>query len=70
VELHRRRAEFRRALELDPKWAIGHNSYGLFLTAMNRSDHAITEMKRAQEVDPLTVTIHAAVARPYYNARR
>jgi TolB-like protein/tetratricopeptide (TPR) repeat protein len=62
--------EFRRALELDPKWAVGHTSYGLFLTAMNRSDDAITEMKRAQELDPLTVIIHAAVARPYYNARR
>jgi eukaryotic-like serine/threonine-protein kinase len=62
--------EFRRALELDPKWAIGHNFYGLFLTAMNRTDEANAEMKRAQEVDPLTLLIHAAVARPYYNARR
>jgi TolB-like protein/tetratricopeptide (TPR) repeat protein len=62
--------EFRRALELDPKWAIGHNFYGLFLTAMNRTDEANAEMNRAQELDPLTLILHAAVARPYYNARR
>ena len=62
--------EFRRALELDPKWAMGHSNYGLFLTAMSRSDDAIAGMKRAQELDPLTLIIHAAVARPYYNARR
>jgi tetratricopeptide (TPR) repeat protein len=37
---------------------------------MNRTDEANAEMKRAQEVDPLTLLIHAAVARPYYNARR
>jgi TolB-like protein/Tfp pilus assembly protein PilF len=62
--------EFRRALELDPKWANGHGGYGLFLTAMNRTDDAIAELKRAQELDPLTPINNAAIARPYYNARR
>jgi serine/threonine protein kinase/tetratricopeptide (TPR) repeat protein len=60
--------EFRRALELDPKWAT--TGYGLFLTAMNRTDEAIAELKRAQELDPLTPIQNAAIARPYYNARR
>jgi eukaryotic-like serine/threonine-protein kinase len=62
--------EFRRALELDPKWAGGHAGYGLFLTAMNRIDEAITELKRAQELNPLSPINNAAIARPYYNARR
>jgi serine/threonine protein kinase/tetratricopeptide (TPR) repeat protein len=62
--------EFRRALELDPKSAPGHGGYGLFLTAMNRTDEAIAELKRAQELDPLTAITNAAIARPYYNARR
>jgi TolB-like protein/Tfp pilus assembly protein PilF len=62
--------EFRRAIELDPKGARGHGGYGLFLTAMNRTDDAIAELKRAQELDPLTPINNAAIARPYYNARR
>ena len=62
--------EFRRALELDPKWSRGHHSYGLFLTAMNRIDAAVAELKRAQELDPLSTINNAAIARPYYNARR
>ena len=62
--------EFRRALELDPKWPVGHSSYGLFLTAMNRTDDAVAEGKRAQELDPLSSINNAAIARPYYNARR
>ena len=62
--------EFRRALELDPKYAGGHVGYGLFLTAMNRTDDAIAELKRAQELDPLSTIYNAAIARPYYNARR
>jgi eukaryotic-like serine/threonine-protein kinase len=62
--------EFRRALELNPKWAVGGAWYGLYLTAMNRIDDAIAELKRAQELDPLTPISNAAVARPYYNGRR
>ena len=61
--------QFRRALELDPKSPV-HGSYGLLLTAMNRTDDAIAELKRAQELDPLTPIANAAIARPYYNARR
>jgi eukaryotic-like serine/threonine-protein kinase len=62
--------EFRRALELDPKGFRGHHGYGLFLTAMNRIDDAVSELKRAQELDPLSTINNAAIARPYYNARR
>jgi tetratricopeptide (TPR) repeat protein len=62
--------EFRRALELNPKWPSGHVIYGLFLTAMNRTGEAVTELKRAQELDPLTPLMNAGIARPYYNACR
>jgi serine/threonine-protein kinase len=62
--------EFRRALELAPKWPTGHTFYGLFLTAMNRTGEAVAALKRAQELDPLTPITNAAIARPYYNARQ
>ncbi len=62
--------EFRRALELNSKSERSRSSYGLFLTAMNRTDDAIAELKRAQELNPLSPINNAAIARPYYNARR
>ena len=42
----------------------------VLLVAQNRSEEAIAVMKRAQEVDPLSLIMLAAAARPYYNARR
>ena len=44
--------EFRRALEFDPTSAQIHWLYGMYLTAMNRSAEAITEVERAQALDP------------------
>jgi tetratricopeptide (TPR) repeat protein len=61
---------FRRVIELDPTSAQIHWLYGMYLTAMNRSAEAIAEVERAQALDPLSVAIQAASARPYYNARR
>ena len=60
----------RHAIELGPNGANTHFNYGMVLTALNRSDAAIAELKRAQELDPGSLIIHAAAARPYYNARQ
>ncbi len=61
---------FRRGLELNPSYARGYLNYMVLLVAQNRSEEAIAVMKRAQEVDPLSLIMLAAAARPYYNARR
>ena len=37
---------------------------------MGRHDEAIAEGKRAQELDPLSLITSAALARPFYDARR
>ncbi len=62
--------EFRRGIELNPRYARGNLHYMTLLVALNRSDEAIAVMKRAQELDPLSPTIVSAAARPYYNARQ
>jgi eukaryotic-like serine/threonine-protein kinase len=62
--------EFTRALALDPTSARIHWQHGMYLTALNRPAPAIAEVERAQELDPLAVSIQAASARSYYNARR
>ena len=61
---------FRRALELSPQYARGHLAFGMHLTAMGRIDEAVAQLKRAQELEPLSLLTQAAAARPYYNGRR
>jgi TolB-like protein/Tfp pilus assembly protein PilF len=63
--------EFRRGLELDPNYANGHHWYGNgVLTALGRFDEAIAEMKRALELDPLSLIINADLGTTYFFARR
>jgi eukaryotic-like serine/threonine-protein kinase len=62
--------EFRRAIELNPGYPGGHQWYVQCLVVMGRHDEAIAEGKRAQELDPLSLIVNAALARPFYNARR
>ncbi|HEY9230893.1 MAG TPA: protein kinase, partial [Blastocatellia bacterium] len=42
--------EFRRALELNPGYAVAHQWYALFLAAMRRTDEAIAEIERAEQL--------------------
>src|SRR5205823_1869286 len=49
--------EYRRALELNPDYPTGHQRYGVFLGQQGRFDAAIAELKRAQQLDPLSLII-------------
>jgi TolB-like protein/DNA-binding winged helix-turn-helix (wHTH) protein/Tfp pilus assembly protein PilF len=54
--------EFRRALELDPGYATGHQWYANYLKTTGRMEQALTEARRAQELDPLSLIINLNVA--------
>jgi tetratricopeptide (TPR) repeat protein len=56
-------AAFTRACELNPGHAPAHHSYALFLTALGRGDAAIAEIRRAAELDPLSLIISTAHGR-------
>lgn len=47
--------EFKRAIDLNPNYAIAHQLYGGFLLASERPDEALIQIKRARELDPLSV---------------
>jgi serine/threonine-protein kinase len=53
--------EFKQAIALNPNYATGHHWYSVFLTAMERPDEARIEIKRAQELDPLSLIINTDV---------
>ncbi len=44
-------SQFRRALELDPNYASGHNSYATYLVAMGRLGEAVAHAQTALELE-------------------
>jgi DNA-binding winged helix-turn-helix (wHTH) protein/TolB-like protein len=52
--------EFRRALRSNPNYAMAHTWYAEDLAAMGRFAEASAEAKRAQESDPVSLTVGAA----------
>ncbi|MGH9966475.1 MAG: protein kinase domain-containing protein [Pyrinomonadaceae bacterium] len=63
--------EFERAIELNSNYATAHHWYAREnLTIMGRFDRALSEMHRAQELDPLSLIINANLGKAYFNARR
>jgi serine/threonine-protein kinase len=59
--------EFRRALELNPASPIVRYWYGFFfLRPMGRLDEALSEVRRAVELDPLSAIYNTCLAHLYY----
>src|SRR5271168_2802163 len=54
--------EFRRAIELNPGYATGHHWYAWHLSLLGQYDQAIAEMKKAENLDPLSLIINADFA--------
>ncbi len=63
-------SEFKRAIELNPNSSDALWYYGWFLASMGRDDQAIVEVKRSQQIDPLSLSPTAAVGAtlPVYTA--
>jgi Flp pilus assembly protein TadD len=55
-------AEFRRGIELNPGYATAHHWYAWHLSLLGRNSDAIVEMKKAQNLDPLSLIINADFA--------
>ncbi len=49
--------EFKRAIAMNPNYPTAHHWYSLFLNDTGRSDEAWVEIKRAQELDPVSSII-------------
>jgi eukaryotic-like serine/threonine-protein kinase len=50
--------EYRRAIELNPKYSTAHHWYAAQLLLQGRLDEALQEIKKAQQLDPLSLGIN------------
>jgi TolB-like protein/DNA-binding winged helix-turn-helix (wHTH) protein/Flp pilus assembly protein TadD len=62
--------EYNRAIKLDPNYATAHQWYSWHLIMMGRNDDAMFELKKAQNLDPLSLIINADIADALCVARR
>jgi tetratricopeptide (TPR) repeat protein len=61
---------FRRAIELNPSYALARIWYAMYLYAMMRFDEAAVEAGRAQELDPVSSLVNTFAGSAYFLAGR
>ena len=62
--------EFRQAIELNPNYATAHQWLAEQSSALGRHDEALAEIRRALELDPLSLIINLSYGYILINARR
>ena len=62
--------EFRRAIELDPRYGTAHCWFAFLLASQGRLDEALIEGHTAQELDPGSVSLRRSLGYLYLYARR
>jgi DNA-binding winged helix-turn-helix (wHTH) protein/TolB-like protein/lipopolysaccharide biosynthesis regulator YciM len=61
--------EFKRALELNPNFETARRNYATFLAQQKRFDEAFAEVKEAQKLDPLSLSLTYYLGHLTYLAR-
>ena len=63
-------SEYRRAIALNSGLAASHHRYGWYLALMGRIDEGTALIKRAQELDPLSLEINTDLGLTFFFARQ
>lgn len=61
---------YRRAIQLNPSYALAHQLYSYYLSSMGRHEEALRESQWAYELDPLSLPIITAVGIAHYFGRK
>jgi serine/threonine protein kinase/Flp pilus assembly protein TadD len=62
--------DFKHSIELNGNYSNAHRFYAIYLVSMGRSEEAVREVRRSEELEPLSVSVKAHVAFIFYFARR
>jgi len=60
---------YRRAIALNPNYATAHDGYGMMLSARGRAEEAVEQIRKAADLDPLSLIIAVHAGWPHYFAR-
>jgi TolB-like protein/DNA-binding winged helix-turn-helix (wHTH) protein/Tfp pilus assembly protein PilF len=60
---------FKRAIQLDPRYATAYQRYSLYSIAMGRFDDSLEQIKKARDLEPLSISINASFGWRLYLAR-
>ena len=61
--------EFRRAIDLNPRYATAHQWYGHCLGYLGRCKESLRHTTRALELDPLSLILHTSQGGSFWAAR-
>jgi TolB-like protein/Tfp pilus assembly protein PilF len=70
LQLAASEAEFKRTFALNPNYASARQWYGEVLQSSGRFDEAIAELRRARDLDPLSLIINTILAGTLYSGGR
>jgi len=62
--------EFTKAIQLNPNYATAHHWYSDYLAMRDRQTEALAEIKRAQELDPLSPVINTTLGEQLHYSRQ
>jgi TolB-like protein/DNA-binding winged helix-turn-helix (wHTH) protein/Tfp pilus assembly protein PilF len=60
---------FKKAIQLDPGYSTAYQRYSLYLSAMGKFDDSLQQIKKARELEPLSISINTSVGWRLYLAR-
>ncbi len=60
---------FKNAMQLDPSYSTAYQRYSLYLSAMGKFDDSFEQIRKARELEPLSISINASFGWRLYLAR-
>lgn len=61
---------FKKAIELNSSYPMGHSWYSILLRSLGRFDEALTIINKALELDPLSLPINTTIGSIFYFAQK
>jgi serine/threonine protein kinase/tetratricopeptide (TPR) repeat protein len=62
--------DYNWAIGLNPSYAVAHHWYGSLLRDMGRFDEALSELEKARELNPFSLSINTSIGYLFYYARQ
>ena len=61
---------FRRSIELNPSYATAYQRYSLYLAALGHTQESLSQMNRARDLDPLSISTNFSLGWRLYMGRQ